>query len=324
MRQGDVLPKFGNAFQVKAWKGRLYVAKWPKPRGKNLPHLTKVRNKWFKLVNDLSKYTTPGQMRAAMKLAPHGALYPRDYLVSAMAGRMYTIQLDTGETLYPMSLKNEISKDLDVITPIPGSLLYRGTQLWEPVAPGVWGQSLQPNQTTGLPEWVDREARQSGLNTSAMVPTSANTNAEATMGWWAFLEQKIIVEKLIPTWSRAVGINYQCTIATLNVWTIDEIIARTNVHDGVTTSFARFGYTPDSMPVLTQGVKYAFLFTRTSNTGTTSCNLYDGAGTGQKGIPLSHNTGSLAFTTTLPSVGQTASRNDNSKIQQPIDLLYRM
>lgn len=48
----------------------------------------------------------------------------------------------------------EVSKALDIISPEPGAILYRGPDWWEALPPGNPGQILVVD-ADGFPEWQD-------------------------------------------------------------------------------------------------------------------------------------------------------------------------
>jgi len=71
-----------------------------------------------------------------------------------MYGTLWAIQLTTGETLMPTQAQRTVSEALDAIANLPGYLMFRGADIWTPIAPGTPGQVLTWDAATNVPKWT--------------------------------------------------------------------------------------------------------------------------------------------------------------------------
>lgn len=93
-RDGDPITrseqlKARGRFQIKTWKGRPYVSKWPAPRGNKK---SKVQAAWqahFAYVSCLSKIPDPRTFDSAVALAKGTGWYYRDVVASAAVGKLW-------------------------------------------------------------------------------------------------------------------------------------------------------------------------------------------------------------------------------------------
>jgi len=139
---------------VNTWRGVVYVARWPRKRGKNLHPKTTEQMEWFRQANVLAKYLAP-EFQIVAKQATHGTpLYPRDVQIATMAGTLFSLRYVDGRTLHSMATRTKVSESLDVLGDVEGSLLVRSGTLWVPVLPGLAGQYLAVNSTEDGVEYV--------------------------------------------------------------------------------------------------------------------------------------------------------------------------
>ena len=81
-------------------RGALIASSWPKKRGRPKSAITREQNEWFTQANQLAKYADGQALWMAIELSRHSPWYPRDILISAMAGRRSeTLTLDGLEIL---------------------------------------------------------------------------------------------------------------------------------------------------------------------------------------------------------------------------------
>lgn len=161
--------------------GRLITAKWPRKRGRPKHPTTRDQNEWFRQANLAAKFVNSAEQWMAQELAKHGPLYPRDLLMSAMAGTLFPqLEID-GQVYTSMALVTDISKDLDLLAGnTPGTIMWRGPQRWQGLAPGSAGQLLALDNSGQAVEWADPSitgakgyafGQSNGVVTAASVPT---------------------------------------------------------------------------------------------------------------------------------------------------------
>ena len=107
------------ALYVREWRGKLVICKWPKKKGRKLNAKTRVQMEWFKNANLLAKYLIPQQQIIAREASSDTPLLPRDLLIAAMAGRLWSITLEGGGTIYSEASARDVSKNLDAIRVAP-------------------------------------------------------------------------------------------------------------------------------------------------------------------------------------------------------------
>lgn len=135
-------------------RGVLRVRKWPARRGKPRSAAQRFWVDWFKQANLLAKYADGYSMARAIELTRKTGLYPRDILLKAMRGRLYTWVDETGWRWYPMAARQDISESLDVLSQRVGSLLVRAEDFWKDVAPGTFGDVLTHQLGDVPPKWI--------------------------------------------------------------------------------------------------------------------------------------------------------------------------
>lgn len=116
-------------------RGVLRVRKWPRKRGTPTHPTTLWWNDWFRQANFLAKYADAMSMRRAIEMTAGTPLYPRDVLLSAMRGRLYSWADDTGWKWYSVAAIGDISESLDVLAQTVGSVLVRAVDRWRAAGP---------------------------------------------------------------------------------------------------------------------------------------------------------------------------------------------
>ena len=103
------------ALYVREFRGQLVICQWPKKKGRNLHPKTRVQMEWFKNANLLAKYLIPQQQIIAREASSDTPLLPRDLLIAAMAGRLWSITLEGGGTIYSEASRRDVSTNLDAL-----------------------------------------------------------------------------------------------------------------------------------------------------------------------------------------------------------------
>jgi len=321
-RLADVLPLMGNTYQIKNFRGKLYAASWPKKRGKNLPPLTQLRNRWFKIATELASFVPGSQIAMSHRYSPKGPLYPRDYLLSAMAGRLYQINTDDGKQIWSMAELNELSKELDIFGQQQGMMLAREGQLWRAFGPMAIGEVPSIDPDTGNIVGMLPNGNRGGHMLTTIEPNVVVTSASATMGWFCTLRTDIRVDYALVHYDAILNATYKCQISRLTGTTVSEVVAETPVFTGPANALRRNRLNFSSTPLLEKDNKYLFSFTRTDSTTTTSPKPYNSLQKGGIGFPHAEDLGFARYNSTGLTGSETPA---NSGLTFPftIDLAYR-
>ncbi|KKL81949.1 hypothetical protein LCGC14_1989660 [marine sediment metagenome] len=134
-------------------RGVLRVRKWPKKRGPPRSELQRWWVDWFKQANRLAKYADPMSQARAIEMTKGSGLYPRDILLKAMRGRLYTWADQDGNKWYPMAGIQDISDTLDILAQFTGGVLTRAADRWRAPTPGDPGDVLTYQGAAAGAEW---------------------------------------------------------------------------------------------------------------------------------------------------------------------------
>jgi len=176
---------FSGGFYVREQRGQLVVCKWPRPRGRNLHPTTLAQMEKFKEANLLAQYADNRQQVISRESTANTALQPRDFLISAMYGRLFAVTFEDGITKYSMTARGDASAALDILAQIAGGVLVRGPDFWVPADTPAIGRVLTYLGPGLAPAWQ---------------PTGAGT------GSWTLVENKILTSAL------AIGVNHVISI----------------------------------------------------------------------------------------------------------------
>lgn len=185
--------------QIDSVRGAIRVRKWPVKRGKNAAPKTKVYQEWFREALALVKRMEPGFLHQMMLLTKGGPLYPRDLALNMLSGHYCFFTMWDGRKLFPEAYQVDVSTALDVISQIPGTIMFRGKDLWEPVLPGLPGQTLFFNGADTPPVWADPSV---GTVFERLGDGSPSMNAGGTIiagifsGRWFYPQSAISADRL--------------------------------------------------------------------------------------------------------------------------------
>lgn len=133
--------------------GEVRVAAWPTHRRKGHRSELSDTEEWFRQAQWASKYW-PAQMQVQCAEAVKGTpLMPRDIMTMIMAGRAFMWVSEDGWKVYSVAARNDVSESLDVLSQYPGSILYRGTTVWEATIAPARNYILVSNDPGEGPEW---------------------------------------------------------------------------------------------------------------------------------------------------------------------------
>jgi hypothetical protein len=187
------LPSFTGRVMVDTVRGVLRVRKWPRKRGKPTNPTTLWWNDWFRQANFLAKYADAMSMRRAIEMTEGTPLYPRDVLLSAMRGRLYSWVDDTGWKWYPVAAQRDISESLDVLAQAIGSVLVRATDRWRAPPAGVVGDVLTYQGAVAPPVWTGAPGGVVQSNVAPAPISPDSSVSEYTFDVSGFLSVQIIV-----------------------------------------------------------------------------------------------------------------------------------
>lgn len=146
-------PSFRGRIMIDTFRGVLRVRKWPKKRGRPRSAKQRFWVDWFVQANRLAKYADGMSLARAIEMTKGSGLYPRDVLLMAMRGRLYTWSTPDGWRWYSMAAKGDISESFDILAQTVGSVLVRAVDLWRPPPPGALNDVLTYKGNLTSPVW---------------------------------------------------------------------------------------------------------------------------------------------------------------------------
>lgn len=300
-KKRNLLPTYKGVVIVDTWRGKLRIRAWPKmPRRKKQVQLDQMER--FRQAQWAAKMSSARQQVAAAEATAGTALLPRDVQVMAMYGRAFTwLDSDTGQRVYSMASRQDVSLSLDALGDLPGDVLVRGAESWLVVSPGAPGLVLTSNQPGLAPSWQAPSG--GGAQTEAWgwpVGQTPNSSTHAGKGWQLVLLRNATLSEIAWRADTTAGGTYQPFIVTMTgVATIQAII-----WSGTPVAEPSFGTFTRSQAVnpalaLTAGTRYALMLYRTDATPTTS------AGLRQSTAPPPSWPTDLSLTRVLDNIGTT-------------------
>lgn len=177
------------------------------------------------------------------------------------------------------SLSNDVTIDantqaiLDAISTTHGAVLFRGASDWQALAPGSAGQVLGTNGPGADPAWVANGGGGGGSSGTTIMPLqgfSANFNDNlAAVGSRITLPFNFTVTQIGVAFTPAVGQTFKLGIYALNGSNvITAVVYESPTVSGLAAGNQTYYDVLPSPVVLTAGVRYAIVTTRTDGTGT--------------------------------------------------------
>lgn len=168
-------PSLSGSVVVDLYRGRIRVRKQPGSNSIRRSPAVQAHQEKFSQAQLLAKFVDDGSQWLARTYSKHSPFYWKDFLVSAMFGRLIELVIIDGEEWYSVALRDDVSKDIDIITgKQPWVMLARGADLWQalanPNSPAVLthpGGDALPEWTAGSPgggaiELIDHPSPQAG------------------------------------------------------------------------------------------------------------------------------------------------------------------
>ena len=176
-------PSLKRTVQSDAVRGSPRIRKWPRPQSAATKAKTAEHVEWFRQAQWLTKYISPGQMKVAMESTRGTPLMPRDLLTMAMAGRLWLIVDENGKEIWPVAVRNDISQALDILSKKPGSIMYRGPDIWEGSKPPLGSLNALFATDDGRVEWRPVMALQQTYKTRLERTTNITASGIIDMPW---------------------------------------------------------------------------------------------------------------------------------------------
>lgn len=239
----------------------------------------------------------------------------------------------TGDLSDSPTISAKVQEILDQITSTQGSVLFRGSTGWAPLAPGTAGQFLKTNGAGTDPEWAAGGGGGGGKYFSGATGSleTVGTGTYATKGLcFTPLEDVTITELAAYIDPNAGGDLYALTIASLKNVTLStaniitafqvDTVLETSASVALNSTDMRLLRRALSPPVvLTAGVTYIVAAIITSGTGSTVCRVGYAAAGGAQGWdfngPFNCHWGYFGFNTVGLSPNQTFNDSTTGKLR---------
>lgn len=130
------------------------ASKWPKKRGRPKTPYDRWRQAEFGYAAKMASNPHPLDLQSAQQLAKRTMMVPRDLLMRCIFGLQYIIILNDGTVLRSWrDMVPSVQLLLEQLTYAPGAMIYRDTDFWTALLPGLEGQIIA--MVDGIPQWVD-------------------------------------------------------------------------------------------------------------------------------------------------------------------------
>lgn len=154
-KRGQIGPSLRGLIYQYERNGQFVTSAWPKKRGRKATPKQKLAQEAFKGMMYAMKHTAANIQSVHRWSAKGTPMLPRDSLLAALYGNGPSIPHYSGKVIRPMANRILSSTVLDAMGWEPGSILFRGNDLWEPLLPGLDGQVLAYDADTKAPVWVN-------------------------------------------------------------------------------------------------------------------------------------------------------------------------
>lgn len=297
----------GHFIAVKDKRVGWVVRSWPRKRGSYQSQRQREWGDLWKQINAWCRQVDYATAKFALEVTKDTIFMPRDVMIKIATGRFWTVQLDTGVTMWSFSLvADEVQALLDSITMEAGSLLLRSPDGWIGVVRGEAGQVLTSTGLTGTVAWSTPAAAGGGASWLYQPRGSAFSSNHATKGSLLVPLFDIKAKMLFLPNDATAGQVLAPGIYKLDAaWTITEIVAAPGTYS------APGGFDPrmmqlDGDTLLEAGSRYVLALTNATGSPTADCKLRLGTG-GFTGAPELGPATPVHLDSIAPSPGQTFS-----------------
>jgi hypothetical protein len=135
------------------WRGVPRIFAISHGRKKHISAKQRISMQNFSDLNKIFNWVTGRERSMATRMAAGTQFLARDLILMAYSGRLWNFQDVNGNRWYSLAARTSASDLLDVISSMPGAMLYRNTNWWDIIPPGLEGQVLTSHGATDIPTW---------------------------------------------------------------------------------------------------------------------------------------------------------------------------
>lgn len=150
------------------------TAKWPRPRGHNLPQKTLDQMEYFRQVQWAFKYSAPAVQTSFSNAVRGTPLMPRDLFLMVQSGRAFLFIDPDGMKWFPMATIRDVSASLDALGQIKGVMLIRGEEFWQAIDPPSAGAMVLTSDDQAGAAWQTPSGGAGSYERTRVVPTLAS------------------------------------------------------------------------------------------------------------------------------------------------------
>lgn len=259
----------GPAYVIAEWRG-VPVVRLKKHRKKHVMTERQAEAvQQFRYLANVPKLIASSQIQAAMDMS-HGTPYLwRDLIYMATAGRLGWFTDDQNRKVFSLAARTTTSDILDVISQIPGSMLYRTGEWWDVVLPGNPGDVLTFTDADQVPSWQPGGAGGGIANVATTVNTGTSPGSSAFKGNDVTANQDITHHGAqVLLWAPATQ-EFQVQLATWDGTTIGTVLAVSSTFINAGTGNDRRMYefpTPVTVPAGTRVILCVGIINKTATT----------------------------------------------------------
>jgi hypothetical protein len=143
----------GPAYRIADWRGIPRIFSLKHKGTKKLSSRQRETMRDFGQLARIHLWVTGREYQMARRLSAGTQFLPRDLLMMAYSGNLWRFQGPDGQWWYSMAARTTTSDFIDVITSLPGAMLYRGPGWWEVILPGNDGEVLTSHGADAAPTW---------------------------------------------------------------------------------------------------------------------------------------------------------------------------
>lgn len=143
----------GPGYRIADWRGIPRIFSLKHKGTKKLSSRQRETMRDFGQLARIHLWVTGREYQMARRLSAGTQFLPRDLLMMAYSGNLWRFQGPDGQWWYSMAARTTTSDFIDVITSLPGAMLYRGPGWWEVILPGEEGQVLTNHGPDAAPTW---------------------------------------------------------------------------------------------------------------------------------------------------------------------------
>lgn len=169
----------GPGYTIRMWRGVAVVHRRTPAKKKKLSPKQKAAIENFRHLSNVAKYVCHMDYQAALDMSANTQYLWRDLIYMMASGRLFRFSMPDGTEFYSLAARTSTSDLLDVLSPTPGTMMWRGQNFWEAIPPGAEGQVLTNQGPNTPPAWLNPAGGGGNLAT-----TLSWDSTEATSNVW--------------------------------------------------------------------------------------------------------------------------------------------